>query len=723
MFNYVRDFVPNMSAATAPLRNLLKKDVIFQWLPAHDEAFKNLKNLIANSPILTNFNEKLPIEIQCDSSKAGLGSVLLQKKRPVAFASASLTPAECNYSQSEKELRAVDFSMKKFHNYVYGHDVLVKTDHKPLVPIMYKPIDKIGSSVLRRIRLKLLKYKIKLEYLPGKQMFMADQLSRSYLPKHTTDGEYATEIVHSLVKHLPMSEKRKLQFLSETEADEELKTLKSLYLNGWPDHKKQVPELVKWAWPNRDDFYVDSGLMFYNQRLCVPVKLKKDILSLLHQAHLGRDKTVAKAQEVYYWRNMYVDISNMVSNCYVCQKFQPMKSKAKMELPPVPNFRFETVGIDILQTMGKNYLILIDTFSKWIEICPIRNKTAATAIEHLKSIFATFGIPKYIQADNMPFQSQTFVDFANDLEIKILPCSPRYHQGNPSAEKACAIAENILKKSAEEKRDFRELLLEYRNAPIPRLGSSPSQILMSRSLRTSLPVPMSNLEPKIIQRIRPKMIENQAKAKLNYDKTARRNPDNFQTGTQVLVKTNKNENWRPAKVVEKYTTPRSYIVQYPNGTKVRRNEAHIKKFSGRLPRSEDEMSIDFNWCEKSTANNVSEDQPGETTEIASQDVTSSSESEPESEPATPSNCSFIQENQSSSSFKAESPEVIELDQVPSTSSQSLEDIIGFSVADFQETSYQIKPQCDVKPTQGRGRAKKQETKSGREVKTPSRFLD
>lgn len=148
-------------------------------------------------------------EIQCNSSKNGLGSILPRSKRPIAFASASLIPAEKNYSQSEREMRVIDFSVKTFHNYIYGHDTLVKSDNEPLVAVMLKLIGKIASSVLRRICLKLLKYKLKTEYLPGKYMFTADQLSRSFLPESSTDGKYATEIVYSIFKHILMLERRK----------------------------------------------------------------------------------------------------------------------------------------------------------------------------------------------------------------------------------------------------------------------------------------------------------------------------------------------------------------------------------------------------------------------------------------------------------------------------------------------------------------------------------
>lgn len=621
MFNYVRDFIPNMSAIIAPLRNLLKDDIVFQWLPIHEKSFNELKNLVANSPVLVNFNPSVAIEIQCDASQNGLGCVLLQNKQPVAFASASLTPAEQNYSQSEKELRAIDFSLHKFHNYVYGYKILIKTDHKPLVPLMSKPVHKIGSSVLRRIRLKLFKYKLKVEYLPGPKMYIADLLSRSFLKTTSSDDTGITEIVHSIVKHLPMSDSRKHEFLQETSSDSELSLLKQLYLNGWPSHKHQVPDLVKWAWSMRYDIYVDSDLVFYNDRLCVPKALTSLIMNLLHSGHNGRDKTLAKAQQVYYWRNMHTDISNLVATCNVCQKFQPMKVKSPMITPYIPYFPFEVVALDILQTLGKNFLILIDLYSRWIEICPIKQKTATSVIEKLKTIFCTHGIPKRIQADNNPFNSQEFLIFARTYDIELITCSPHYHRGNGMAEKACHIAEQILKKSNEQKVDYRELLLEYRNTPLAKLNVSPSQILMSRQARTFLPVSSSTLEPKVVKDLRLRMLENQQKSKVFYDKTASHTSEDFNCGDNVLIKCNKTKDWTPGTIIEKHSAPRSYIVQQQNGSQLRRNETHLKAFKGQVKQTNLNVPpYDLSPVKSSLKKKSEETQPTSSSTVVSESV-------------------------------------------------------------------------------------------------------
>ncbi|GBN51254.1 Retrovirus-related Pol polyprotein from transposon 17.6 [Araneus ventricosus] len=101
MVNFLSKFIPNVSAVTSPLRVLLKKDMEFQWNHEQETSFEEIKRLISSTPVLKVFNDSLPITIQCDSSKDGLGACLLQEGHPVSFASRSLIDCEKNYAQIE----------------------------------------------------------------------------------------------------------------------------------------------------------------------------------------------------------------------------------------------------------------------------------------------------------------------------------------------------------------------------------------------------------------------------------------------------------------------------------------------------------------------------------------------------------------------------------------------------------------------------------------------
>ena len=115
MVNFWSSFVPKMSEISVPLRNLLKKDVYWEWECDHKRAFEQLKKVLCSPPILRYFNPSIPIIVQTDASKNGVGSCLMQENHPVGFSSRSLTSTEQNYAQIEKELLAIVVTGRKWH--------------------------------------------------------------------------------------------------------------------------------------------------------------------------------------------------------------------------------------------------------------------------------------------------------------------------------------------------------------------------------------------------------------------------------------------------------------------------------------------------------------------------------------------------------------------------------------------------------------------------------
>ena len=138
---YLSKFIPNMSQIGAPLRQLLQKDVEWSWGQAENEAFESLKTAISSTPVLKFFNPKEPVSLSVDASSKGLGAVILQNNQPVAYASKALTESQQNYAQIEKEMLAIVFGCERFHDFLYGQNVVtVGSDHKPLEAILKKPI-------------------------------------------------------------------------------------------------------------------------------------------------------------------------------------------------------------------------------------------------------------------------------------------------------------------------------------------------------------------------------------------------------------------------------------------------------------------------------------------------------------------------------------------------------------------------------------------------------
>ena len=166
--------------------------------------------------------------MQCDASEYGLDASLLQRGRPVAHASRALTDPETEYAQIEKELLAVLFSMTKFDHMTYGLPVTVVSDHKPLAAILVQPLSRAPCR-LQSMIMQLQRYSFKLVWQPGKEMHIADCLSRAFPAAPATDvkpappspAKYAVDFVESL----PYAEQQLELLTSETDDDVNLQLL------------------------------------------------------------------------------------------------------------------------------------------------------------------------------------------------------------------------------------------------------------------------------------------------------------------------------------------------------------------------------------------------------------------------------------------------------------------------------------------------------------------
>jgi hypothetical protein len=140
MVNYLSKFLPNISTITEPLRQLQAKDVEWHWDENQQKAFEEIKKLITCHHVLRYYDVAKEVTFQCDASQSGVGAVLLQEGQPVAFTSRALTSTERNYAQIEKELLAILHACDRFDQYVFGRDITIETDQKPLEVILQKPL-------------------------------------------------------------------------------------------------------------------------------------------------------------------------------------------------------------------------------------------------------------------------------------------------------------------------------------------------------------------------------------------------------------------------------------------------------------------------------------------------------------------------------------------------------------------------------------------------------
>ena len=152
MGQYLAKFCQHLSTVYQPLRQLEKKEVEWCWELPQNEALKKIKDLVIKAPLLQYFDVSKNITIQCGASQHGLGSTLLQDGLLGHYANRALFSAEQNYVQIEKELLAIVCSCEHFEHYIYGKQVTVETDHKPLVAIQKKPINTAYDAAFAKVR-------------------------------------------------------------------------------------------------------------------------------------------------------------------------------------------------------------------------------------------------------------------------------------------------------------------------------------------------------------------------------------------------------------------------------------------------------------------------------------------------------------------------------------------------------------------------------------------
>ena len=242
--NYLSRFLPNLYDVMKPLCDLTQKDVEWCWSDKQEQAWSEVKSLIASAPVLSNYKPNEPLEVQCDSSQADLGAALMQGGHPIAYASRALTETESRYARIEKEVLAIVFAMEKFNDYTFSRKTVVFSDHKPLESILKKPLHRAPKR-LQGMIIRLQKYDLEVKYEKGNKMFLAETLSRAFLPAGEQDESEFETI--NMIKYLLVSEERLLQIQRDTEADESLQVLKVVIQKGWPEHKSNYPVLFPLA--------------------------------------------------------------------------------------------------------------------------------------------------------------------------------------------------------------------------------------------------------------------------------------------------------------------------------------------------------------------------------------------------------------------------------------------------------------------------------------------
>ena len=303
LLTYYSKFLPNMATVLAPLYRLLRKDVKWSWKQREVKSFEASKKLLMSSGVLMHFNPSLPIVLSCDASSYGVGAVLAHKmpdgsERPVGYASRTLTPAERNYSQLEREGLACIFGIKRFHSYVFGRHFDLITDHKPLLALLHqhKATLEQASAWIRRWSLFMSSYEYSIYFRKTQEHVNADALSRLPLREEPAVVPVPAELV-LLVEHLNDSPITAKQFETWTWKDPVLSTVLQYVRTGWPE---RCGEELKSYSSKSTELSVHHGCLLWGARVVVPPKARDAVLTELHEGHPGMTRMKALSR-MYVW--------------------------------------------------------------------------------------------------------------------------------------------------------------------------------------------------------------------------------------------------------------------------------------------------------------------------------------------------------------------------------------------------------------------------------------
>ncbi|KAA0050197.1 pol protein [Cucumis melo var. makuwa] len=347
--DYYRRFVEDFSRIASPLTQLTRKGTPFVWSLVCESSFQELKQKLVTAPVLTVPDGSESFVIYSDASKKGLGCVMMQQGKVVAYASRQLKSHEQNYPTHDLELAAVVFALKIWRHYLYGEKIHIFTDHKSLKYFFTQK----EPNMRQRRWLELVKdYDCEILYHPGKANVVADALSM--------------KVAHSaalITKQAPL-----------------LRDFERVEIAVSVGEKRRLVETGQ-----GEDFFIssDDGLTFEG-RLCVPEDsaVKTELLAEAHSSpftmHPGSTKMYQDLRSVYWWRNMKREVADFVSRCLVCQQVKAPRQRPAGLLQPlsVSGWKWESVSMDFITGLPwtlKGYTVIwvvVDRLTKSAHFVP-----------------------------------------------------------------------------------------------------------------------------------------------------------------------------------------------------------------------------------------------------------------------------------------------------------------------------------------------------------------
>ncbi|KAG8493049.1 hypothetical protein CXB51_010393 [Gossypium anomalum] len=415
---YYRRFVKGFSMIATPMTKLLQKDVKFEWSEKCQKSFNQLKTYLTKVLVLVQPESGKEFVIYSNASLHGLGCVLMQEGRVVAYASRQLKPNEKNYPTHDLKLAAIVFALKIWRHYLFGERCHVYSDHKSLKYLMTQR----DLNLRQRRWLELLKdYELVIDYHPGKANVVADALSRkSLFTLRAMNVHFSISSDNVLIAELKAKPLLIHQICEAQKVDDEL-----------------VAKLAECVSSVDSEFQIDNNdCLRFRSRLCVPrnSKLISMILSEAHSSrmlvHPGSTKMYNDLKRQYWWHGMKRDISDFVSKCLICQQVKAKHKVPSGLLQPIMilEWKWDRVTMDFVSglplSLSKKDAIwvVVDRLTKLAHFIPVHMDFSLDKLAefYVSQIVRLHGVPVSIVSDRDPrFTSRFWKKLQEALGTKL----------------------------------------------------------------------------------------------------------------------------------------------------------------------------------------------------------------------------------------------------------------------------------------------------------------
>lgn len=556
--NFYKRFCKQYSDHTAGLRHLLRKGNKWTWGDSEERCFENLKNQFINSVVLIHPDLRKEFFLDTDSSYFAIAAVLYQKDDQdeigvIAFISRSLQGAELNYTTTEKELLAIVYALQRCRVYLLGNRVNIRTDHKALT---FLKQCRFTNDRMTRWLLFLQQFDINIVHVKGTQNKIADLLSR-YPPENASSGQKTNPVtIANLVIDGTADLIKDLKRLGTLQRqDNQLSRLLRIKqgLIEPSNHERRI--INNYRLSQKVLLHVDYA---NRDTIAIPTCLQEKLIWHYHLelGHFGPAKVYHILRTYFYWKGMNKQIRKILATCDLCQRTKRRNRTYEGEMRPlIANEIGELIAVDYFGPLptargGYRYiLVVLDVFSKYIKLFPLRRANTAITLKHLREgVMPHINVRQVLSDHGTQFTSRRWIDTLRSWNIRPNFISIRHPQSNPAERYMKTLGRFLRTYCHQLHKSWTDYLPDIEDclnktphastlfAPVHILTGRPPRYLLQDSIKIYLKRGQEFTRQEIHQQVRRNLRKH---AQQRIRKQKRHHIWNFSIGEEVLLKVNK----------------------------------------------------------------------------------------------------------------------------------------------------------------------------------------